>query len=161
MEFRYLTAEDAEEASAFVHDMWVDTYTPIVYGGRERAENIFDNWVGPNKIRKDMAKGFFFAYAIVDGLTIGLLSAGKEKDGLNISKIYILPEYRGKGYGKECMEFMMDKGREMGCDHAFLESNHDNKRALRFYESLGFRRSGKIVYDHSYTVVMAKELRSP
>ena len=64
MEFKYLAAEDAEEASAFVHDMWVDTYAPIVLGGRERAENIFDDWIGPDKIRKDMSRGHFFIYIV-------------------------------------------------------------------------------------------------
>ena len=161
MEFRYLTAEDAEEASAFVHDMWVDTYAPIVLGGRERAENIFDDWIGPNKIRRDMSRGHFFIYIVEEGKEIGLMSAGKEDDGLEISKIYLLPEYRGRGLGRKCMEFMMERGRELGCKRAYLEANHDNKNALAFYESLGFRQDGINQYDHSYTLVMARELRSP
>ncbi len=158
MEFKYLAEEDAEDASAFVHDMWVDTYAPIVIGGRERAENIFDDWIGPNKIRKDMSRGHFFIYILEDGKKIGLMSAGKEENGLEISKIYLLPEYRGRGLGRKCMEFMMDKGREMGCNRAYLEANHDNKNALAFYESLGFKPSGKNLYEHSYTLVMAREL---
>lgn len=76
MELEFLSPEDAEEISDYVHQMWVDTYSPIVPGGRNRAESIFDAWVGPDKIRRDMADGHFFAYILIDGQRAGLISAG-------------------------------------------------------------------------------------
>jgi ribosomal protein S18 acetylase RimI-like enzyme len=161
MEFRYVTESEAEEASAFVHDMWVDTYAPIVLGGRRRAENIFDDWVGPEKIRRDMSRGHFFVYPMVDGKIIGLLSAGKEGDDLEISKIYISPEQRGKGYGKECLDFLLEKGAVMGCRRAFLEVNPGNTAAVRFYTSAGFRIVGRKEYEHSHTKIMARDYPSP
>ena len=161
MELIYLTESDADEASAFVHDMWVDTYAPIVKGGRQHAEDIFDDWVGPRKIVSDMRRGHFFAYLVIDGKNIGLISAGKEEDDLEISKIYILPEYRGSGIGREALEFLLDKGRELGGKRAHLEVNHDNASAIGFYERFGFRPVSKNVYEHSYTLIMAVELRPP
>lgn len=41
-ELVFLTPSDASEASAFVRPIWIDTYAGIIYGGRERAELIFD-----------------------------------------------------------------------------------------------------------------------
>ena len=161
MEFRYLTESDAEEASAFVHDMWVDTYAPIVIGGRQHAEDIFDDWVGPRKIVSDMSRGHFFLYLLEDGRIIGLISAGKEGDDLEISKIYILPEYRGKGLGQESLDFLLAKGRELGCRKAFLEVNRQNNPAIAFYSKNGFVPVGERVYEHSSTMVMAVELRPP
>ncbi len=161
MEFRYLTESDAEDASVFVHDMWVDTYAPIVKGGRQHAEEIFDDWVGPKKIVNDMSRGHFFAYLVDEGKIIGLISAGKEVDNLEISKIYVLPEYRGNGIGRQALEFLLGKGRELGCRKAYLEVNHANTAAIGFYEKHGFKAVGKNVYEHSYTLVMAVELRPP
>ena len=78
MEFEFLGPEDAVEISSYLHDMWVATYAPLLDGGMERAESIFPDWAGPERIRSDMASGLFFAYPKVDGKVIGLISAGKE-----------------------------------------------------------------------------------
>ncbi len=161
MEFRYLTESDAEEASAFVHDMWVDTYSSIVRGGRQHAEEIFDDWVGPKKIVNDISRGHFFAYMLVDGERIGLVSAGKEGPDFEISKLYILPEYRHGGHGLEALDFLLDKGRELGCRRAHLEVNQNNTQAIQFYEKHGFRTVGVNEYEHSCTLTMAVELRPP
>jgi len=161
MDFRILSWEDAESISDYVHDMWVDTYAPIILGGRERAEDIFDDWVGPGKIRKDMASGHIFVYAVMDGEVVGLLSAGKEGDELFISKMYISPDHRHKGIGKECMDYLLDYGRENGCRMASLEVNPLNTVAKRFYESNGFVEREKKHYQYGYTLIMAADLRPP
>ena len=66
MELKFLSPEDAEEMSEYIRPIWIDTYAPIVPGGRERAERIFNDWVGPDKVRHDMENGYFFAYVMVD-----------------------------------------------------------------------------------------------
>lgn len=154
-----MSPDEADEISSYVHDMWVDTYAPIVYGGRKRAEDIFDDWVGPNKIRADMEKGFFFAYLIDGGETVGLISAGKEGDDFVISKVYIAPEYRKKGYGRACMDYILQRGRELSCRRAVLEVNPRNQTAMEFYHNLGFEPVGRKEYDHSHTDILGLELR--
>jgi len=158
MEFKTLTQEDAESISAYVHDMWVDTYAPIILGGRERAESIFDDWVGPDRIRKDMEAGHFFLNPILDGEAVGLISAGKEGDNLVISKMYISPDHRNKGLGRKCMDYLLDYGRESGCRTATLEVNPLNSSAKNFYESFGFTEIRKRKYLKGYTVIMAVDL---
>jgi ribosomal protein S18 acetylase RimI-like enzyme len=159
MEFVFLSEAEAEDISAFIHDVWVDTYAPILVGGRERAESIYDDWVGPEKIRRDMAAGHFFAYPMVEGVPIGMVSAGAEGRDLMISKIYILPDQRGKGYGRGCLQFILGYGREHGCSRALLEVNPKNESAIRFYRENGFKKVGENIYEVSNTEVMATDLR--
>jgi ribosomal protein S18 acetylase RimI-like enzyme len=159
MEFVFIDESYADDASAFVHDMWVDTYAPIIVGGRSRAEDIFDDWVGPDKIRSDMAIGHDFIFIVQDGETIGLLSAGKEGGDYVISKIYILPEQRGKGVGTAALKFLLEKGMAMGCSRAVLEVNPNNTSAINMYKVNGFCEIGRNQYDHGYTLLLALDLK--
>ncbi len=158
MEFRILGKEDAEELSEYVHPIWVETYAPIIYGGMERAENIFDKWVGPDKVRKDMDSGHFYAYIMVDGERAGLVSAGKEGKDLEISKLYVAPEYRRRHLGLSALEHLMEIGRRDGCTRAVLEVNPKNEHAIALYRRFGFEEIDRKEYDVGYTLIMAVDL---
>ncbi len=140
--------------------MWVDTYADIIYGGRERAELIFDDWVGVEKIKRDMAAGHFFAYITDEGARVGLVSAGKEGSDLVVSKIYIHPDHRRKGYGAFALGYMLDYGRKEGCSRAILEANPRNGPALDFYRKHGFEIAGTHAYEYGPVYVMALNLSS-
>jgi len=158
MEFVIQGPDDAEEISKFVHDMWVETYAPIIIGGRKRAEEIFYDWVGPDKICEDMAAGHFFAYVVDGGKKLGLISAGKEGDDLDVSKIYVLPEARHRHVGSAAMNYMLDYGRRNGCSRAFLEVNPLNSSAIEFYRRMGFSIDSLKPHDVGYTLIMAIDL---
>ncbi|MBE6517971.1 MAG: N-acetyltransferase [Thermoplasmata archaeon] len=162
MELIFLNESDAESISEYIHDMWVDTYAPIIKGGRQHAEDIFDDWVGPGRIRKDMSMGHFYAYPVKDGRILGLMSAGKEGDELFISKVYIAPEHRGEGYGSEAVKLVLDYGRARACKRAVLEVNPKNENAKRFYSGLGFKKVGVREYESgAYTDLMVVAGRRP
>ncbi|MBE6528942.1 MAG: GNAT family N-acetyltransferase [Thermoplasmata archaeon] len=159
MEFRMVSPEEAESMSDYIHPIWVDTYAPIIPGGRERAEIIFDDWVGPAKVRRDMAAGHFFAYIIIDGRKAGLISAGKEGDDLVISKLYVAPDFRHRHIAMESLDYLADYGRSKGCVRAILEVNPNNAAAVSLYERYGFKKVGENQYQYGPTSVMAYELR--
>ncbi len=160
MEFKFLTVDDAEYISDYLHEMWVGTYANLLKGGRPTAESIYDKWAGPHTIREDFSKGFIFVHPMVDGKPVGLISGGKEGDQLWVSKVYIEPEYKKKGYGGEGLEFLLDYGRRLGCSTAGLQANPQNSTAISFYEHHGFEVTGRIQYPDKYTLVMTKQLRS-
>ena len=158
MELKFLSPDNAEELSEYIHPIWVDTYAPIVPGGRERAERIFDEWVGPDKVREDMGRGYFFAYVLSDGERAGLISAGVEGSDLEVSKLYIAPEFRHHNLGGEALDFMLDYAREKGCKRAVLEVNPRNEAAISLYINHGFRPIGQKQHDVGYTQLMASFL---
>lgn len=57
-------------------------------------------------------------------------------------ELYVTPEYRGKGYGKQLMQHILDKATELNCHRMFLESHYDHKPAHKMYESMGFTNYG-------------------
>lgn len=55
-----------------------------------------------------------------------------------IISIYLLPEYMGKGYGKNLLEEVVEELKRLGYQNIFLWVLEDNIRARRFYEKQGF-----------------------
>jgi ribosomal protein S18 acetylase RimI-like enzyme len=158
MEFILADESDAEVISQFIHDVWVDTYAPIIIGGRVRAESIFDDWVGPMKIRSDMSHGYSFWFIWSGGERIGVISSGRDGDDYIISKMYMLPQFRGKGAGSEAMRFLLEDCRRSGCRRAVLEVNPRNYSAIEFYKSNGFEEVGRNQYVYGYTLLMGVDV---
>lgn len=54
-------------------------------------------------------------------------------------KIYLLPQARGIGLGKQLIGQCLDVARTMGYTHVYLESMPELKKALSTYQHFGFR----------------------
>ena len=60
----------------------------------------------------------------------------------NIFSVYILEKYRGSGYSKILMEKAIERSKELGCRLMELNTEVDNLKANKLYESLGFTLNG-------------------
>jgi len=58
----------------------------------------------------------------------------------------VLPDYRGKGYGREILCYALDILKKKQVDNIFLEVATENKNALRLYESCGFEEISVMDY---------------
>ncbi|MCB2314017.1 GNAT family N-acetyltransferase [Clostridium tagluense] len=58
----------------------------------------------------------------------------------------VLPEYRGKGYGRETLCLAVDILKKKQVDNIFLEVATENKKALGLYESCGFEEISVMDY---------------
>lgn len=65
----------------------------------------------------------------------GLLAVGEEAD---VQTIAVVPEARGRGYGRLLMRELLGEAARRGATQVFLEVRADNPVARRLYESLGF-----------------------
>ena len=53
-------------------------------------------------------------------------------------KLYLYPEARGKGLGRDLMFKCFDKAKELGYEHIYLESMPELNQAVTLYEKMGF-----------------------
>ncbi len=91
--------------------------------------------------------GRYTLVAELDGSLIGTSSYGESRDPEytgwgEIRSIYLLPEYMGKGYGRELMKAVIDELHLLGYSDLFLWVLEENLGARAFYEKVGFRLSG-------------------
>ena len=58
-----------------------------------------------------------------------------------LAELYVVPDRRGHGHGRDLITVAMQVAREHGSDYAFLITSEDDHRAQRLYEAAGFRRT--------------------
>lgn len=72
-----------------------------------------------------------------------------------VVSIYFLPEYIGKGYGRDLLYRAIEELKSFGFEHVLLWVLEDNNIARKFYEKYGFIFSGEYRNDN----IGGKELR--
>jgi diamine N-acetyltransferase len=55
-----------------------------------------------------------------------------------IDELYVEPEHRRKGFGREALQFVAERAREMGVHAMHLEVDHGNDAALELYRRAGY-----------------------
>jgi len=83
-------------------------------------------------------------YFIVDGdEKVGVIRVVDKKDGSRkrISPLWIMPEYRNKGYAQKAM---LEAEKIYGADYWCLETILQEKGNLHLYEKLGYHQTGRI-----------------
>ncbi|MEE9361176.1 MAG: GNAT family N-acetyltransferase [Cellulophaga sp.] len=76
----------------------------------------------------------------------GLLSS----KSVELEKIYVLPEYKGRGYGKKALTEIIGKATIQEKKILFLCVIDSNKGAIAFYKKLGFKFHSKTRLDVPY-----------
>ncbi len=72
-----------------------------------------------------------------------------------IVSVYLLPEYKGKGYGRQLVGRAVSELSRMGFEKILLWVLEENTNARRFYEHLGFTENGEVLDDN----IGGKDLR--
>lgn len=64
----------------------------------------------------------------------------------HIPNLALVPEARGKGYGRRLIEFALSHFRENGLTHARIETLVQNELGNHLYQSLGFREVARQIH---------------
>lgn len=78
-----------------------------------------------------------------DGIPVGFavyfhnFSTFKGKACLYLEDLFVLPEHRGKGYGKKLLLKMVEIAKERGCERFDWSVLKWNEPSIKFYKSLG------------------------
>lgn len=95
---------------------------------------------------------------VIDNRIIGFIAYYDndiKKEKAFLSMIAVLPEFAGKGYGKELIEKAIGRLKEKGFKFFELEVLKSNDKAIKFYEKFNFKII-KPVNDFKY--LMLKDL---
>lgn len=86
-------------------------------------------------------KGGHIFIAVLDGEPVGSFAMMKSKNpkyDYELVKFAVNPDIQGKGIGKKLISHCIEKARQLGAKHLFLESNRKCAAAVHLYRKFGF-----------------------
>ena len=78
---------------------------------------------------------------LLDGEPIGKIGVVVEAQGAYIRAFGVLPEHRGRGYGRQILAATIRRMLDEGRPNLVLEVATENRKSLRLYQSCGFRET--------------------
>ncbi len=121
----------------------------------EQIDYMVDRFQSERAMREQVSeKGYRYAFIMDGEVRVGYTGISVSGGKLFISKLYLLKENRGRGFGTAALNMLFDIAREEGLGSVYLTVNKYNDRAIRTYESNGFERIQSIVTDIGEGFVM-------
>lgn len=106
-------------------------------------------WRKARHLDEDAARnpsGIFVAE--IDGRVVGFISTWLDREGGigHIPNLSLEPDCRGKGFGRQLIEFALQRFRDAGLTHAKIETLEQNAIGNHLYTSLGFREVARQIH---------------
>jgi ribosomal protein S18 acetylase RimI-like enzyme len=116
--------------------------------------NLVVPWNDPKKDiqRKLKVNPELFLVGILDGRIVASIMGGYEGHHGWVNYLAVSPSIQRKGYGRQMMEVVETKLREVGCPKINLQVRDTNKGVIAFYKAIG--------YDPDNVISMGKRLES-
>ncbi len=119
-------------------EIWPNVYREIL--SEEQIDYMLDLMYSESALENDFKRGVQFYLLQNDNKNIGYLAFELNKNevgNLYLHKIYIDPNYRKSGVGKQSIQFLKDKAEENQQNKISLNVNRYNS-AKEFYQKMGF-----------------------
>ena len=97
-------------------------------------------------IEEERKRGFLIYKASIEDTVVGKVNLHIANGEGGIYGLGILPEYRGKGLGRELLIRSVEKQKELGASYIFLQVDAENDTALGLYKASGFETSYSMGY---------------
>ena len=136
---------DSNALASLAEKIWRQHFTPII--GKEQVDYMLSNFQSPEAITNYINQAYEYFFIKLDNLNIGYLAIHHRQDHLHLSKFYILQDFRGQGYGKNALDFIIGKAKEYELPSLRLVVNKDNSNTIAAYKKMGFQIIGAPVTD--------------
>lgn len=141
--------EDIETICKIAKRVWHLAYDELLPHGQ--VEYMLEKYQSPKAILEQIEKENYQYYIAkfegIPGGFIGFSPKYEGRDEVFLSKLYFLPEYRGKGGARAAVELAVEEARKEGLSQVSLTVNRGNSHAVEVYLALGFEISESRVTD--------------
>ena len=139
------TPESAGEIESLARAIWTGFYTPLI--GAVQVAYMLEKFQSKAAILSQLKEGIlYFLIREREGKNIGYLALVPKAGELFLSKFYMMEENRGKGCGRQALEWMRGFAREKGFPKISLLVNKRNP-SVRIYQKIGFQITASPVTD--------------
>ena len=147
-----LDAASTARVEALAREIWPDHYIPII--GETQVAYMLEKFQTQNAIGRQLSEGYLY-YLIKDEekTDIGYMAFHPLTTELFLSKLYLRAQVRGKGFGRQLMEYSKSFAQTRGLSKITL-TVHKHNPSVEIYQKLGFRIMGPVVTDIGNGFVM-------
>lgn len=147
------TKKDMSDVATLAGVIWRQHYTPII--GASQVEYMLETFQSTEAIRQSIETEQYEYYLLhIAGKSAGYLAYKMDQNekSLFISKFYLADAYRGRGFARIMLNFILEHARQNNVGYLWLTVNKHNTNAISAYEKLGFENKGSIIQDigHGY-----------
>ena len=167
IEFVKISKKDILELQANARVIWMKCFADIL--SHDQIEYMLNWMYSEDTIKREIEHEKINYYFILhDGVKIGFFSMGPYPDVTDrakLHKIYLYPEFHGKGLGSDSLLKVFALARQEGYSSIYLNVNKNNQSAIKAYERNGFIKEKSVVNNigNGYVMddyMMLKELSS-
>lgn len=136
--------------------VWNLTYDPLLPKGQ--VEYMLEKYQSDGAVKEQMKHQNYRYYLLVCGEEyagfVGFSPRYEGREEMFLSKVYLLPEYRGRGAVSEAFALVEKAAREEDLSRIRLTVNKGNEHAVGVYSHYGFRVEDQVVTDIGSGYVM-------
>jgi ribosomal protein S18 acetylase RimI-like enzyme len=144
-----VTTEDLAELQKICRETFYETFSE--QNTEENMKRYLEEDFSAEKLTKELQeKNTEFYFATLHDKVIGYLKLNfgkshleKDKNALEIERIYVLKEFHGKNVGQLLFETAIQKAKQKNLTYVWLGVWEHNLRAIQFYKKNGFIEFGK------------------
>lgn len=151
---RVETDQQISTVAQLARAIWPEHYVPII--GQAQVDYMLETFQSEAAIAAQIAGGQEYYLLRNDGVPVGYLGLVPDTvdSTMMISKIYVISNRRGDGFGRKMLDFVEDLCRERRISTLWLTVNKHNIHAINWYTRMGFNNSGSVVQDIGRGFVM-------
>lgn len=153
MKIRKAIIQDIEKLQEIGKRTFAETFASE--NSEENMAEYLKNKFSTEQLKTELTdKNADFYFAELNGKTIGYLKINvgqsqteiKDKNTLEIERIYVLKEFHGKKVGQILYEKAIELAKRKNVEYVWLGVWEQNPRAIRFYEKNGFVAFDKHIF---------------
>jgi ribosomal protein S18 acetylase RimI-like enzyme len=139
---------DIDALAELAREIWNEHFPPII--GQAQVDYMLEKFQSAPAIARQIHEAGYAYYVVVEEREqVGYfaLVPNVERASMQLSKIYMKREYRGRGLGRAVLSFVEDECAALGLSELWLTVNKDNLDSIAFYERQGFVVDGPLNTD--------------
>lgn len=153
MKIRKANIQDVEQLKKIGKQTFSETFSN--QNSKENMQKYLDDGFSTKKLTTELTdENTLFYFAEIDGKTIGYLKVNygesqteiKDKNALEIERIYVLKEFHGKKVGQTLYDKAIELAKKGNMDYVWLGVWEENSRAINFYKKNGFEAFDKHIF---------------
>lgn len=122
--------------AALADEVWHEFFVSIL--SAEQIDYMVDLFQSSRALTVQIASGYEYYIFNSAGRNVGYTGIKAEDGRLFLSKLYVSRQFRGQGFASQALDFVIRRGRMLGCRAIWLTVNRHNLHAIDVYRHWGF-----------------------